>query len=257
MRGLTLKDPALLKSIVPPSPLALYKSKVLAKSPSGFWMLDDPAGSTVADDLTAFNQDLAQTGGVTFGAAGGLLGATCVSMDGSNDQLSVAGQTNYWPSATNGVTVLVWWKGSVTGDNWASGTATQARGVIAANDSGTLKRYGITIDANGKVRAFTKTSYLLTGPSETVVNDNAWHLLALTQDANTYFSKLYVDLGAVEASNSTTSDAGQGTPAVRVGRNARATTNAYTPGLYQSPAIFPAVLTQSDIEEIYNAGMGL
>lgn len=227
-----------------------FISEVMADSPSGFWMLDETSGTT-AVDRSGFGASGTYAGSPAMSQAG-IDGNLCTLFDGTNDVVSIPGsstqQGRFIPSASRGVTVEAWWKGTAVGSN---SEPLAAKGLVCMDDSTTSKHWVSSVDGDGKFRVHTENNYILTGPGPTVNND-VWHQLVFT--INTSFDvELFVD-GVSQATNTSPDDAGQGsTTAVTIGRHVRGSPG-YLAGLITGVAIFTSVLTPTRIAAHYAAG---
>jgi PKD repeat protein len=145
----------------------LYSDTVLADSPSHYWRLDGPAGSTKAFDQAGFD-DLNLGSGVTQGAAGALAGTsnTAADFNGTSDGTSatpspVAGPQQFGLEA--------WFKTTTTSGGKIIGFGDQPTG-----NSGNYDRH-IYMDDNGRVYFGIWLGYGATLETGDGLNDGQWH----------------------------------------------------------------------------------
>lgn len=232
-----------------------FTSEVLADSPAGFWMLNDPSGNAV--DLSGNGRHGTYVGTPTRGVTG-INGNLATQFDGVNDEVTVAANTAFWPSAGQGVTIEAWYKGTAVGSNTADGSATAPRGLVCASTDASNKRWVSSIDASGKIRVHNSNDYELTGPGTgPAINDGTYfHQVVWTITASTYNVELFID-GVSRATNTVPDDAGLGSPLVRIGKHDRASSNHYLSGVITGVAIFSSVLSSGRISAHYAAGVSV
>lgn len=229
-----------------------FVDEVLADSPAGFWMLNDTSG-TQATDLSGNGRHGTYVGSPTFSQTG-IDGNLATSFDGVNDEVTIPFNSAFMPNASNGITCEIWYKGTTTGSNAGAGVATSQRGLLCANESSSHKMWLSSVDADGKARVHTDPSYEILGPGTgAAINNGSFHQVVWTITPAGYDAELFVD-GASVATNTNGNDPGDGSPTIRIGKNNRATSNHYCPGVITGVAIYPSVLSPTRILAHYQAG---
>ena len=205
----------------------------------GYWPLNEPAGSTIANDMAGDNIGYA-SGGVAFGSAGQIGGAATSVDDG--DHIGIANPDSF-DFGTADWTVTAWAKKINAGDylqimiKTDSGNWEAAGKQIYLADSG--ESYKVVVDAFG----FT-TVY-----SNTAINDTAWHFVAVTFNDTSDAIDIYLD-GVPD---------GSGTVALTADDADHVMLIAGTPflgrGTLDDVRIYSRALTAAEIDEIYQAGL--
>lgn len=131
---------SLVWSAVPFDPTAAYQAEVLADSPIAYWRLEETSGSTVVDEVGAFNGTRT---GATMGAAGAV--GTAYSFDGVDDHLTVTTLGSFGSNIADS-TIEFWIKTTTTAGCYLLGTF---------NDGSTM---GLQIILNASTAATTDFS---------------------------------------------------------------------------------------------------
>jgi hypothetical protein len=244
------------------SPLESYDATVNSLSPSFFWPLNDPAGSTSAQDLSGNGfTGVYETSGVVPGATTGPIAGssdTAPTFDGNTGLVSSANAVN----DPQGFTIEGWFE-----------TSTKEGGKIV----------GFGNSQTGSSSNYDRHLYMMndgqlvfgvwTGQTETIetpdaYNDGQWHFFVASQDPTNGMS-LYVD-GQLVGTNATTSaqayagywrvggDNLNGWNLDPWGSNSQGTTEPlsyYFGGSIADVAEFPYALSEAQVQQEYAAAL--
>jgi len=138
--GALFTVPSLVTSAVASTASAPYDSAVSALSPSAWWQLNDPAGSTTAADSSGNGYTGSVTGSVTFGQTGPITGTTGAAFDGSTGYIT----TTAPQPATSSMTYIAWFKTTASlGPNGVGGGAV----MLSSRDAGGYPAFTMALDA--------------------------------------------------------------------------------------------------------------
>src|SRR3954447_17139088 len=156
--------------------LAAYPQAVMNDSPSHFWRLDEPAGTTTGTDWAGTN-DLTKAAGATGSTAGALLNESDTATTFSGTSNGVAG-TKALETGPNVFSVAAWFKT----------TSTSGGKIVGFGDSqtGTSNNYDrhVYLDNSGHVvfGVYNGTTYTIASPS--TYRDGSWHQVVATLSGN-------------------------------------------------------------------------
>ena len=164
--------------------------------------------------------------------------------DGTGDQLTLAGASAY----NTDITVIMWYKGTdVGGDDNLNNLGVN---LFACNTGSTVKRWIIGIDSNGYLKATAGNSMAAGATSTSVINDDAWHMLAATISSVSGVTLVgYLDGSSI---GSGTDSAGAGNPQLQIMGPGRST-GGLGIGNVAEVSIIPSVLTSGDISALWAA----
>ena len=201
--GATIDEVAFYNTVLSASRVAahyeagasIYKEVVLADAPLVYYRLDETSGTT-AIDVSGGGNNGTYSSSPTLGVAGALAGDsdTAVTFVAASSHTM---QTAFW-SALNITTLTLECWVKTTGANQA----------ICGRQGGTSVPYSMFVDASGKLQLVIKTSGTsgtnYSDTSSTIINDGAWHYVAITRDNTTAIISFYVD-GVLTSSIASTS----------------------------------------------------
>jgi hypothetical protein len=244
------------------SPTESYDQTVESLTPNFFWPLNDPPGSTTAQDLSGngFN-GVYETSGVAPGTTTGPLAGSSDAapiFDGSSGLVSSANSVNN----PEGFTIEGWFE-----------TTTKDGGMIVGfgnNQTGWSSNYDrhVYMMNDGQIVFGVWTGQTETIESRDAYNDGRWHFFVASQDPTNGMS-LYVD-GQLVGTNATTSaqpyagfwrvggDNLNGWSLDPWGGNSQGTTEPlsyYFGGSIADVAEFPYALSQSQVQDQYAAAL--
>ncbi|OWK39106.1 beta strand repeat-containing protein [Fimbriiglobus ruber] len=169
-----------------------YPASVSADSPSAYYPLNDPFGTT-AQDVSGNGLDGTYTGGITVGLPGPVEGATAVQLDGSTGSISLpAAPFGNYPNINNSTSDSTT-NYPLTFEIWFKAAPGSPGGVILGQTGSGEYIPAVMLGTDGKIR----TSLFWLGSnsdaitSSTTYNDGNWHLLDTTYDGGT--QSLYID----------------------------------------------------------------
>ncbi|MFZ1286059.1 MAG: PKD domain-containing protein [Candidatus Phosphoribacter sp.] len=225
------------------APSDAYGSAVVAGNPDFYWRLGEANGTTAAD-ASGSGQSATIPAGATLGVAGALSGVanTAVTLNGTNAQIVNKEASN----APTTFTAETWFKSTTTKGGKLIGFGNAASGLSSAYDR------QVCLLNTGKL-AFGTTSNGTQNIAQTpgAFNDGQWHHVVASQGPDGM--KLYVD-SVLQATHSA-SDAQTYAGYWRVGgdRCWSGTTSTYLAGSLDEAAVYPRVLTQSEVDQHYAA----
>ena len=180
----------------------------LANGLVGHWKSDESSGTNAADssgngyDATLFNAD-GSSSWVEGKVNGGIL------LDGTNDYLAIQTLNYTQAGQISAVTVVAWVK-----------TSKSTAGDIISYDRSEKWRFAVhngkILFATTDIRGFDTSPALADNYSQTVVTDNAWHLVVGSYDSATSLKKFYLD-GVLNGSYSVHGSRALGSGATRFG----------------------------------------
>jgi uncharacterized membrane protein YkvA (DUF1232 family) len=210
---------------------------VLADSPTGYWRLNESAGTAV-NDLTNHGLRGTPTSGVALSATGALADSdAAMSFDGTSGQIQISPNTQF--SFTAAFSAEAWIK--------TSGTGTWQRVVGVGPDSG--GPWELLLNGNGVPALFMQTTAgsASTSAYPLTVTDDEWHHIVATWDGTT--ARLYVDGDAVGQTNIAGTLVSATTMALTFG-------NApdypmWVSGVLDDVAVYPAALSAAQVQAHY------
>ena len=198
---------------------------------------DDVSGSTALDRSPEpyYDGNIISAPSVVSGKIGQAL-----SFDGIDDHVTISRVIR------DSFTISLWVKTTQTGGyvNWYNG-----RGLVDAECPGSVYDFGTSLVGD----KFGFGVYLPTITSTTVINNNQWHHCVATRSAITGEMKVYVDGGPAE--NSITTTTTSLTTPTRITIGMIQTNNNYFNGLIDDVTIWDRVLSQEEIQDIYDQGL--
>jgi hypothetical protein len=163
----------------------------LANGLVGHWKFDESSGTNAADssgngyDATLYNASNGPSTWVEGKVNGG------IQLDGTNDYLAIQTLNYNQAGQIPAVTVAAWVK-----------TNMSTQGFVISYDRSEYWRFTVGGDSNnGKMFFATMASSVADTYGQTVVSDNAWHLVVASYDSSTSLKKFYVD-GVADGSSS-------------------------------------------------------
>jgi MSHA biogenesis protein MshQ len=223
-------------------------------TPVGEWRMDEQAwngtSGEVADSSGNGNDGTAQGGATTAGASPARSGdpGTCRygTFDGNDDYVSVG---NLSDTLAGTATLTFWIRTTQIG----SDTGWEAPGVAGIEESGgTDDIFWGWIDGSGHIGLSVGNDYAEEQRSDAVINDGTWHHVALTRDASSGETQIYID-GSLDQEG----DSGTGTIGNAFASIGRIDDTAGSPEYFQGDLdevrVYDSVLSGSDIQTIYNA----
>lgn len=232
-----------------------YESVVLADSPTLLWMLDETSG-TAAADATGNGHAGTYSGTYTQGVTGPAgVDAHAVTVSGGSGLIyQNASQTSpdvfsieFWFNTTSNSQVI---GGFGSAQSGIPGTSDRE---IYMNADGTVGMYVYNNGSAGPVQQINT--------SGTAYNDGAWHYLAATFSKNTTAMFIYID-GAQKATTASAPSVvfdytgywlcGADNKAIAANPPA----SSFFTGSLSAFAIYPAVLTSTQVSNHYNAASG-
>lgn len=211
-----------------------YANAVRADSPSSYYRLNEPSGSTLARDLVG-NDDMIAFAGVTRGASGALLNEadTAVSLNGTATGNAYGQDTRTAPN-------------TFTVEAWVKTTTTKGGSIIAFGNplNGSSGRYDrvVYMDNSGRIWFSVNNGANQSVNSPTSYNNNQWHLVTASMGAGGM--RLYVDGNQVASNTGVTSAIGflgdwQVGTATLTNRTAAPSSNSFS-GNVDEVVIYPA-----------------
>lgn len=164
-------------------------SRILAHSPSAYWLMDETTGATSLADATVNGRDLTVTGSLTFGvASGGTVGGTAISgWSPTNHAQRSSGVVGSSPAA---LTFLALIKTANTG-------VTQQIISRDETEGAGFREFQFRVTSTGNIGAILfNTSGAPTAASSTTVVSNTWLPVAMTWDGTTI--RVYVGAAMTE-----------------------------------------------------------
>ncbi|MFJ2543459.1 PKD domain-containing protein [Microbacterium sp. NPDC087589] len=229
------------------TPTAAYRAAVRDSGASHYWRLDETTGTRLFDDV---GDAPGTASGLTLGSSGAMLNnpnAAVTSSGGSSPRMT----TQDVSTADASVTVEAWVKTTNTRGGRIVGFGDSATGT---STSGTTDRV-LYLDNSGRANFAINDGSYRTIFSRTAVNDGNWHHIVGTVGAEGM--QLFVDGTRVGRDQARTA------PKIydgywRIGADqtngfTNKPTNAGLAGSIDDVAVYPAALTQSDIQSHYLA----
>lgn len=227
-----------------------YANAVRADSPSSYYRLNEPSGSTLARDLVG-NDDMIAFAGVTRGASGALLNEadTAVSLNGTATGNAYGQDTRTAPN-------------TFTVEAWVKTTTTKGGSIIAFGNplNGSSGRYDrvVYMDNSGRIWFSVNNGANQSVNSPTSYNNNQWHLVTASMGAGGM--RLYVDGNQVASNTGVTSAIGflgdwQVGTATLTNRTAAPSSNSFS-GNVDEVVIYPAALSATRVAAHYAARSG-
>ena len=231
----------------------LYQAAVLADSPSDWWRLSDPAGSSVAVNAVNTAHNGTPQGSLAFGASGADPADTASSVDLSNGSSSQEGQIalpNIFGTLSGSTTVTL--------ETWARNpnSGSQSELFVASRIDGSLFTWNI--DSAGFAHFYFSDS---TGSNfkrcdsvnAALAFDTNWHHLAFTLNSSGTMA-MYVDGVGIATTSSSSGLIPGWIPDWRViGGFANASGPGWA-GQLQDFAVYPAGLTSTQIGTHFLSG---
>lgn len=221
----------------------MYSTSVLGYSPQIYLRLSETGASNPVDSST-YARACTLNATYTWGVAGALVSDPAnTAIDMSSGNIQVTSRV----AMTGSKTVMAWVK--TTQSDSSSSYAGNAGATIVGDTTGSVwESFGLH---GGKVR-YTRFngSTWETFDSSATVNDDAWHMVAVTYDSGTKAVKLYID-GAEDGSGTMSTHNVQG-GFNRIG-DGYGLADTYL-GDLDEVAVFASVLTASQIEGLYDEG---
>lgn len=249
-----LGDPTAVGS----GPSTRYSSAILADSPLLYFRLGDTSGTTVVDS-SGNGHSGTYHGSPTLGAAGALAGDinTAVTFDGVNDYIDCAVDL----SALDHYSVEFWLKVASFANNndlvceySASTDANDHAFAVSPNSAGTLATLGsssglFAFGENGSFGTFAANAF--TRPSS-----GAWHhyVLELDRRASPGVMQAYVD-GIAQNVSPPTDAIGGSLHTYTLYLMSRAGSSLFLAGTLDEFAIYPTILSSTQVSNHHNAGI--
>lgn len=210
-----------------------YDVLALALGPFLHWVMDDAAG--VMTDTSGNNNDGTVNGNPIYEENESGVAASPLSLlfDGTDDDVTIG----YESTLRNNTSVIMWYKGT---DNFTS--------LFSLGKSSGDKAWDVIIDASGFPQIRNTPSYTATTQTSKVVDDDVWHMIALTIPSSG-LNRLYVD-GVEVTTQTLTSPVGN--PAFTLGE-VRPSTFFNLTGHLNFCTIYNYELAGSDISDLYDA----
>ena len=226
----------------------------LAKGLVGHWKFDEPSGTNASDssgngyDATLFNAGTGSSSWVEGKVNGGIL------LDGTNDYLAIKTLNYNQAGQIPAVTVAAWVK-----------TNKSNQGIIISYDRSEYWRFSVGGESNnGKTFFSTKGSTNGDTYGQTVVSDNAWHLVVASYDSSTSLKKFYVD-GVADGSSSVHGNRALGSGTSRFGiigavnedvafnQMDNGTRNHFFQGTLDEIRLYDRALTDAEVAYLYSS----
>ncbi|MDZ7829349.1 MAG: DUF6701 domain-containing protein [Halofilum sp. (in: g-proteobacteria)] len=231
----------------------LYPTAGVSANLLAEWRMDESAwngtSGEVVDQTGNGRDGTAQNGAQTDDATPALTGdpGTCGygTFDGGNDHVDVAGLSGILNDTAS---LTFWIRTTQTGND----TGWQAPGVTGVEEAGgTDDIFWGWIDGSGRIGISVANDFDNEQKSSTAINDGTWHHVALTRDASSGETKVYVD-GALESTgNSPTGTIGNTFSSL--GRiEDTGGTPEYLDGDLDEVRVYDDVLTDSDVSSIFS-----
>ncbi|KKN83862.1 hypothetical protein LCGC14_0295150 [marine sediment metagenome] len=214
-----------------------YYFRIIDDTPGGFWRLGDASGDLA--DSSGNGNTGSPNGGITYGVTGTITGD-------SDDAITLNGTTGYI-SATDKASLDLG-DGPFTLEAWIKKAADGSFMTIIAKGSGA---YQLRMsDANTLQLLRENTSILVSSTSTTT--GTGWHHVVATKTGATVL--LYID--GVDVTGAVTNDTMVDTnDDFHIGRRVAASDEFFN-GSLDEVAVYPTVLTATQVLEHYNAGVG-
>lgn len=236
------------------TPAPDHDALVLAKSPSGFWLLNESSGTNAASLIDSPTKDGTAATGVLLGAGTTAGGDFCPTFDGSNSaDITVPDHTDFSShSGASGTWSLTTW---IYGTQWTGAN----RGIVSKGGSplGTYEWQLVLTNAGVLVAAFYTSSGsviagALTGPTLSL---STWYHIGLTYDRAAQQFIMYVDGVNVASDSSISSNSSNQSAVLRIGgRGDQAVTDKFI-GSISRVALYPTVLSSTEINDMFSAGV--
>ncbi|HOM61898.1 MAG TPA: LamG domain-containing protein [Anaerohalosphaeraceae bacterium] len=201
--------------------------------PLAWWPLDEGVGMTVLDRQNGY---VGQMINMSESAWEGRFLAGCLCFDGVDDSLQIP------PILGEHFTISFWLR--TTDFGYPSGEWYQGKGLVDADAAGTADDFGITL-MGGQV-AFGVGNPDTTIRSQTIVNDDQWHHVAVTRNASSGQMNLYVD-GRMERTATGPAGVKQAAPVIRVGAIQTQGVNQFFRGEIDDLRFYSTVLGDAQI----------
>jgi PKD repeat protein len=223
-----------------------YAAQVTGDGPDLYWRLNETSGSTAVDSSTSGQDGTFVTGtSFTATASPASVPARAVSFNGSSgllvDKESATAPKTY--------STELWFRSTSSSGGKLIGFGSATTGLSSSYDR------QVVLLSNGRLQFGTDGASRRTAETTTAYNNGQWHHVVATQGADGM--KLYVD-GVLAATNSAT-DAENFTGYWRVGgdRTFGGTSSNYVNAIIDEVAVYPTVLTGTDVREHYEAAGGV
>lgn len=210
--------------------------------------LNEGTGTTANDDGTG-NNDGTLTGGATWTTGPNSNGA--VALDGTDDYVAVANESNFDRERTDAWSISAW----VKVNSGASGGQPIA---VKKQASGNQPGFEIFVDTtNDRVRVFIADSTaaeLQVNSANSSFSINAWHHVVVTYDGSSSGAglKVYVDNGSAATGSGTVSNSILNDSALNIGYNNASA--LYLNGVVDDFRFYLEELSSGDVSTIYIAG---
>lgn len=219
-----------------------YLDVIRDRGPVAYWRLGEGSGTDTASVTGSHHGTY--VGGPLLGQSGAVAGDgnTAVSLDGTNDQVSIPESAALDPGL-----------GSFSWETWFQTSATVRVGLYHKSDNsnanGAILEMGSAIP--GRVRIWVHAPGIITD-SPIAYNDGAWHHAVGVLDRGTNQLRLYVD-GTLSASTDASSIASVDLNSVSVSVIG-SISGQYFPGKLDEFAVYGRALAADEVQLHYNAG---
>jgi len=226
----------------------LYAHEVAASSPSSYWRLGEPSGTTASPYVGAISGTYA--GGPTLGATSNLTcdADTAVTFDGTNDALSMG--DNYGFTGTTSFSVEFWYKSP---SSWPG--TTQMLVQKSRNDgSGNRHGWNVSVDTTPHFyfQRWHDTNAQVATTNTTTLATSTWYHVVATYDGTTM--KLYVNNGTASTASDSTSITAATPTTANFGVDLDGGTFYYVKGTLDEIAVWSGTaLSSGTISTHYNA----
>lgn len=218
-----------------------YASPLFSANLIAYWPMHEDSGSTM-NDVSGNNHDGSITG-ATVGA-GGLLGNTAYSFDGTDDWVSVPDSAALDIDGTTDMTVTYWIKAS----SYTGGAVVIGKG----DSSGGVNNVWDNIVANDGLRATWQdggsAAYAYIPKSS--VFDGVWHMISMVTDKTNGTGYFYLDASLSESTD--ISGVGDQSNGDDVEFMSRQENGDYQSGTMAEPQIIGSALSQSELQTLYD-----
>jgi hypothetical protein len=230
-----------------PAYVASYDQLVSSLSPAAWWKLSDASGSTTAVDSSGNGYTGTVNGGVTLGQTGPITGTpsdTAALFDGSaGSSITSTASGSLAPFQNHDSTVVGWINPSNMGNNMWFSTG-------PAGLDGQLELWDNWNSGSPVVSASVYGDY---GTPATVIPASGWSMVAVTYTAATKVLTISANGGATQSGGIANSlNVPNGSMVVIGARGDNA--GRWFPGDISQVAVFPTVLTTTQIASLYAAG---
>jgi Concanavalin A-like lectin/glucanases superfamily len=224
-----------------------YLGWAFGVNPVAYWPLNETSG-TVAYDLVRGSNGVFAGGCIftTGGAVGAGFGSPhrLVAYNGSTAYTQIPrliGSTNF--------SIVFWVRTGASGGgpNWYSG-----EGLVDGEVGGTTGDFGVAL-VGSKV-GFGVGNPDTTLPSVKSINDNLWHQVVVTRDADSGLMSIFID-GKFDISATGPTGVRTNPPSLRIGSIQTGT--GFFSGSISDVAMYQEVLTTNQIATLYSAATGL